>query len=230
MITILQNIFLTVFITVNLKISYFFLVLLVLNEFESDKNDVKAVSYIDNGFEFPIVRLYNKDYGSYCTAFVISPTTALTAAHCVVDFLTFYPAQNLFISDIQDIVEYPVKVAFYNKKSDVAILIGDMSFFSKVEIANISEVEFDQGISCGYANAIDLLCLKIDITTALTTTIVGINNQLIPGMSGGPLIVLDKKDNKYKVIGINSAMWLGTYSLFGNIEFHQSIINKWSEL
>ena len=148
-----------------------------------------------------IVRLLRPGGATFCTGTVITPTTILTAAHCVSqevapgfvmmnrDPIEIRLDDNLPIGVLA--TPYGVRVQF-----DQALLQGDFSKFKPRKFtADIKELilaaHSSEGfVSCGYPMGGHLFC-----TSMLFKNYEGFmwaaSGVLIPGMSGGPTLASD---------------------------------------
>lgn len=161
-----------------------------------------------------IVRL-ERDGKFTCTATVISPTYAVTAAHCLVDkrgmmyrrILYIKPNKNLAPVLIEPVEAIPFGV---NKEADYGLLIGDFSYFPRAAIAYKTSMVFAEGLNsfyiyCGFPYGEEsLLCGTITQTQAPYFGFIRTNALLFSGMSGGPVF-----NERNEVVGVNSAIGNG---------------------
>lgn len=154
----------------------------------------------------PIVRLLNN--GSYsCTAFVISPTLALTAAHCVDLGMMGIP---LFFDtvEIANSAGHTVTHAYVigaNTKEDYALLRGDFSAFNtvKVDLVGARTFKAKRLLSCGYPwGSEELKCSELELVGTKYFQLKAKGELIFPGHSGGPVFDLDTG----VVIALNSAV------------------------
>lgn len=179
-----------------------------------------------------IVRLHDAKTGRFfCSAAVVSPTQAVTAAHCVSsaffgiqiatwDKIELRPANGTSIGVF-------VERVFSDNRTDQALLTGNFENFEALELETHPEdviASFKDGKlkACGYPYAGQMFCSDVDKADTLDFWFSTTGN-LYPGMSGGPVIDMTTG----KVVGINTAMsgnrcvLTPTVELFSNLERHE---------
>lgn len=161
-----------------------------------------------------IVRLYEEHSGTYCSGVVISPHFILTASHCVI-LDTGAPIFPIITIRAIDNIERNITAKIYGtfKGHDVSILTGDFSLFAPYAVATPAEAKEIKHagsvlFACGFPGDIMLLCMPLRYLgdSYMTPGMWRTNNTLIPGMSGGPVLV-DYKSNAYLVIGLSDAYY-----------------------
>ncbi len=147
-----------------------------------------------------IVRLV-RDGRTFCTGVVVSPTTILTALHCVATESPFGP---LGISqepiEIRTDANQPLGVTAkpYSGRIqlDQAILVGDFKqfgprpFMSSITDLNKQAQNSVNLIACGYPLGGDLYCSHMYFNN-LYDFMWSVQGLLLPGMSGGPVMLED---------------------------------------
>lgn len=142
-----------------------------------------------------IVRLHNKDGKFFCSGSVVSDALVVTAAHC----LSWIPDGEEI--EIRGANAQPLgirtKVWKFNERQDLGIVMADVKQFDKMAIevrpeAIVSSFDRSQDLMlCGYPNGGQLYCTKFVHTQNLLTQKSGKSNAW-PGMSGGPLIDMER--------------------------------------
>lgn len=166
---------------------------------------------IDTNKTNAIVRLMFKDDDDKdqftCTAFVVSDTYALTAAHCIVDKAYFLRRDKIKIFDIANkdtkIVASPAAV---NIRVDYGIVMGDFRKFNKILLDDSLEGFLGKSgpfASFGYPWGGDMMVAPLRLMPHLSKVFnMQVVGPIYPGMSGGP--VLDLATGV--AIGINHAV------------------------
>lgn len=154
-----------------------------------------------------IVMLYDSiDKRFFCSAVVVTPHLAFTAAHCVVGRPLDIPTILVQASKDSDVAVNATVVA-YEQRSDMAIIKGDFRIFdirgfetvpSAIEDMYLSGNKI---ISCGYPYGGNLACTPVTEVHRCLFQFCA-QGYLFPGMSGGPIIDLSTG----KVIGVNTAV------------------------
>lgn len=140
-----------------------------------------------------------------CTVFIISPKYALSAAHCIGTFDTIkakffklsVKAKVIGVSGNIQSHPIPVKIIAFNHPKDVALIEGDFSNFTSLNVdfsgknmpsysENVNKVTY---FVCGFAYGISYTCVSANyIGNVIFDMIFKINSGVYPGMSGGPLL------------------------------------------
>lgn len=155
-----------------------------------------------------IVRLHDMETGRFfCSAVVISPTLAITAAHCLNGRPTDEP--TIMVQATKDsTINVKATVAGYEGRSDQGLITGDFRIFRSRAVETRPDVleriymnPNAKIIACGFPYAGDLVCTRVLSIHHIFFQFGGLG-FLYPGMSGGPVIDLDSG----KVIGSNTAV------------------------
>ncbi len=146
-----------------------------------------------------IVRLVDDKGATFCTGTVIGLHTVLTAAHCVLEDLGFglvsqrkdigiRPPNNLNVSVTANVIQVRYQM-------DQAVLTGDFKqfqvapFISDVKTLDTT-VKEQQKTACGFPLGGPLYCTTIFFKEPIQF-FWKIKGTLIPGMSGGPVLLND---------------------------------------
>ncbi len=158
----------------------------------------------------PVIRLV-KDGKTYCSGVVIDKNTIVTAAHCVIiqtEFGAFADPTAVIEIRASDSV---YRATFARLKSastqiDRAVLKGDFQIFEPSKyLSDMAQnvairVPGEQLKSCGYPLGGALYCGDMIYIKELAF-FMSVKGILVPGMSGGPTMLLDGT-----VVGVNSAV------------------------
>ena len=157
----------------------------------------------------PIVRLV-KDGQTMCSGVVIDKTTVLTAAHCVLvetPFGAIYDGQPIEIRASDNVARGTwARPRSAYARLDRAVLKGDFSdyepakYISDVKESVATRVPGLAYISCGYPLGGELYCASMSYIQD-DAFFLDVKGVLIPGMSGGPTMLLDGR-----VIAVNTAV------------------------
>jgi V8-like Glu-specific endopeptidase len=167
----------------------------------------KAASHVKGKFS-PVVRLTNQAGQTFCTGVVVSPHTVITAGHCVVEeaFGLVLP-REIYIRDVDSAPPGIVAtIASLRPQMDTATLSGDFDAFEArgaiTDIAKLVEIAQSNAVftSCGYPLGGQIFCSKQIYMGRLNFAWL-MNGVLLPGMSGGPMMMDDGT-----VIAINDAV------------------------
>lgn len=148
---------------------------------------------------------------TYCSGVVIDDTTVVTAGHCMVQDDGFQATINHEPVEIRAADNKPLRITgklkSFSQQLDRAVLKGNFkgfyhsNYISDPEKSTSTRVPGNQFISCGYPMGGQLYCSRLiyqhDMGFFLAT-----KGVIIPGMSGGPTMLLDGT-----VIAINSAVY-----------------------
>ena len=152
----------------------------------------------------PVIRLHTPETGEFfCTAVIVSPHLALTAAHCVVN-LTMFDA--ITVRDSTGKFVTTARVAGLNERADYAIIRGNFTRTQRLKAetdpGKILKMVMDQKrqiIACGYAWSGNMFCSTVEHRHMMIFQIAG-TGFMYPGMSGGPVIDVATQT----VVGVNS--------------------------
>lgn len=159
---------------------------------------------VDNRFN-AVIRILVNGYTN-CSAFVISDSMAMTAAHCVDDFNPLSHA--LADKDKKHFQAFAIYKA--SAHLDQAILLGDFTRYKKLPLKKITNgIEGNKGPfkTCGYPYGGKLICFDWEFKTTRYFNLSG-KGFLYGGMSGGPLIDWSTG----QVLGINVSVSAEDYS------------------
>jgi hypothetical protein len=156
--------------------------------------------------EESVVRLGKSGKKPFCSAFVIAKNYALTASHCLVDRSGAMKNENLLLitSKHTIFVARPVGV---NTRVDIGYLTGDFGSIRPlpVDLSFVPGMKKVRAVACGYPQAgVVPHCVPVSNLQPTADYMEGYS-QLIPGMSGGPLIGVTSSGQKI-AIGINVYM------------------------
>lgn len=170
------------------------------------------IFFVKKGELAPVVRLV-RDGRTFCSGVVVSDDTIITASHCVVEVSLFGAVVDQSEIEIRASDNNPIGVTARVKQGSIsgqldrAILKGDFRQFtpapylSDVEtIVKAVRVPGTKLVSCGYPMGGRLYCSYGSYTNGIGFMF-ELNNVLIPGMSGGPTMLLDGT-----VVAINVAV------------------------
>lgn len=138
-----------------------------------------------------------------CSGVVINDTTAITARHCIDDVS---PESILVVSDDGKQMSTPSYFTNYERRIDLALISGDFKTFEKTKVYLFFVIKdhfprlSNSGYSCGYIGE-EAFCSSFDKLDFKGFNFKS-NAMLIPGMSGGPLLL--EVNNKLYLIGVNS--------------------------
>lgn len=146
-----------------------------------------------------IVRLVT-DGRTTCSGVVISNTVILTASHCVMISTPFGNMMNTSLIEIRDQSNVPTGVFAkpYGARIqlDHAILVGDFTAFKKRQVitgvGNLNKLTRHDVtmVSCGYPLGGELHCSTM-LFRELYDFMWSASGLLLPGMSGGPVMLED---------------------------------------
>lgn len=148
------------------------------------------------------------EHSGACTGFVVSPTTAITAAHCVVmnnPFLgpQLYSGQLTALPFDRD-VRIPIEIREIQPSMDWALLEGDFSSFQVLDVEDRMEynpVGRDL-VVCGipmYMRGVRCISSQVAAISAFSIVAEGL---VLFGQSGGPIMDVETG----KVVGLLSAV------------------------
>lgn len=159
--------------------------------------------YLDTKFELkntpnsPYVKIMEtvegKNSRQVCSGAVVSPTYAITAAHCLLPpAIRNFEGITYFIKNEAGNEVLPVEVFKVDYTKDLAVLKGDFKRFIalKVEDAGVDSTKKIE--ACGFPNGSKkLICHPFKYTGQTLSggsfKVIG-DSQIYPGMSGGPLV------------------------------------------
>lgn len=144
-------------------------------------------------------KLLGKKSTGFCSGTVISNNYILTAGHC----LRGAAGDSVNIqADGGEIVATGVVVSYFMHSGvDLGLVEGDFKTFKKIPVANKPSLDSPAFLTCGYPGAgKNGLCFMLPPVGPAGFSLIGRAN-LVPGMSGGPLINLATQE----LVGVNSA-------------------------
>lgn len=159
----------------------------------------------------PVIRLKltEKDgtFRSHCSAFVVSDSYAVTAAHCLVDEDEFMMTDDIGVFDVKDNDTGVRAVAGgVNLRVDYGILKGDFSKFNKLHVGRPLVGFLSKNgpfISFGYPWGGDLMAVQVALAPGYNKFFdIHMIGPIYPGMSGGPVVDVDSGE----AVGINHAV------------------------
>ena len=158
----------------------------------------------------PVIRLHDKETDEFfCSAIIVSANYAVTAAHCVSERSRTKPSIKIHTVDG---AETPVEgiAAFYEGRSDTALILGDFSGFNHLEMATsplivltILSTPGFQVIACGFPYGGAIFCTPFTERHGNLFGFAG-SGYLYPGMSGGPVMV--EQNGTALVVAINTSV------------------------
>ncbi len=162
--------------------------------------------------KFPaLIRLHENDNGEqdrfFCSAFVVSDTYAITAAHCLADDANAMKKNAILVHELGDgNSKYKLEAVAValNHVSDLGLIKGDFKKFNKLPVDPKPQGAFNVNgpvITCGFPYGDTDLCTRFVPQGPNYEFIMG-QGFIYPGMSGGP--VLDAVSGF--VIGVNSSI------------------------
>lgn len=149
-----------------------------------------------------IIRIAEPDGRSFCTAFVIDPSFAITAAHCINDNGNLRKNPMVVINDQGVNTHVVVQAAGMATRSDFGLIIGDFSSFKiqKTELKNFGFNDKDRFVTCGFPyGQKEMVCNDFHPLSNEVFAVTG-KSYIVPGMSGGPVI----NKTTGAAVGINS--------------------------
>jgi V8-like Glu-specific endopeptidase len=157
----------------------------------------------------PIVRLV-RNGRTTCTGVVVSPTVIITASHCVLEDTIVGPMINEEPIEIRNNDNLPTKIMAKpyaaRVQLDQALLFGDFSRFEAravmTDVRELNKLAHEGQImtACGYPMGGPMYCSRMHFNE-LYDFMWAVTGILIPGMSGGPVMLSDGT-----VVAINVAV------------------------
>lgn len=156
-----------------------------------------------------IVRLLNGRHTT-CTGSVVNDTTVITAGHCVAEETMMGIIVNPNPIEVRANDNIPRgtygRVHSVSTQLDTAVIHGNFKPYAKFDV--IDDIGTIQGmrnsntrlLACGYPLGGDLYCTIVTYKDLINFQYL-VKGQLLPGMSGGPVIAPDGS-----IIGINDAV------------------------
>ncbi len=161
-------------------------------------------------------KLLGKKSQGFCSGTVISNNYILTAGHC----LQGNAGDTISIqNDLAEIVTTGKVVSYFMYAGvDLGLVEGDFKTFKKITVASKPSLDSPAFLTCGYPGAgKNGLCFMLPPVGPAGFSLIGTAN-LVPGMSGGPLINLVTKE----LVGVieaqddkNTAYFSHTVGAFG---------------
>lgn len=161
-----------------------------------EKNDAIIELRTKPGF---LSKLLGKKSTGFCSGTVISNNYIITAGHC----LQGSAKETVNIqADGGEILTTGIVVSYFMYAGvDLGLVEGDFKTFKKIPVASKPSLDSPAFLTCGYPGAgKNGLCFMIPPVGPAGFSLIGTAN-LVPGMSGGPLINLVTKE----LVGVNSA-------------------------
>lgn len=160
-----------------------------------------------NSVKSPFLHLKDDKGNPSCTAFVVDPNYAVTAAHCVQD----QGGKYLTATDENDENPIKIKVVGYYSRGDTAVLLGSFRAFMHLPIvpneAIGAAIKNRPLLSCGFPlGQKKLVCNAVVVISPMDSKLLG-HGEMYPGMSGGP--VIDAQTGV--VVALNTATMGGEY-------------------
>ena len=185
---------------------------------ELSQERVKIVEKLDNLPKYgtmpknqslaPIVKLADEKGKFFCSAFIIDANYAMTAAHCLDDESGHLRKKEIQIQSADGKILLKAKAAAMNRSMDVGLVMGDFSNFKVLPVDFVEPealIVNAPSMACGFPFGARIMTCSPFIPNGVQGFHISGIGQLVPGMSGGPVVNLATKN----VIGINSAAGSG---------------------
>lgn len=148
-----------------------------------------------------IFRLFHSGY--MCSAVVVSPQYALTAAHCAVGFSRFMYQGSVAIHDVNDNdTGVHGKFVALDHDLDVAVLKADFRDFQEYKINTAFNPKIGEKLrACGFPDNANFTCNEMTFEGNYSFQWFMYGAPLQHGQSGGPVFNTDNE-----VVAVNSAV------------------------
>jgi hypothetical protein len=157
--------------------------------------------------KYVVVRLVTNGE-TFCSGVVATDYVLITAGHCVIGAMTEMMMNKQIEVRLAD--NYPTRIYVQpgtaSQQMDTGTLLGNLKTFPHMPIATNPYYLFDRVqkapylISCGFPMGAELYCKRLTYVGPIEFNWLTLG-QLIPGMSGGPVMLPDGT-----VIAVNSAV------------------------
>lgn len=164
-----------------------------LETFNTNKNDTN-----------PIVRMHSLEGSFFCTATVVDIYHAITAAHCVTEFVGSITQSAIDIRSIDGTHITYANAEGLDAYKDSAILRGDFRSVRSAAVDMTGRIKIPIGAmvkACGFpAGQYELYCVDLEVTGNIGFQIRTKGSPILKGMSGGPVIYNNS------IVAVNSAV------------------------
>lgn len=160
------------------------------------KDNTSSVQKLTKPTPSGIVRLVNDSGRTFCSAFVISKSIALTATHCVISQgllgIQVNSDVNVASEDGQLVIQGTVRSI--GPRQDVAVVSGDFSKFTPLKFSTLPGDDILANTynltSCGYPYGGNLVCYSLAKPFKALDMVGFRDGQMYAAMSGGPILDL----------------------------------------